>query len=135
MNFWVRIGAGLGCLMLALWLSWVLIWLLVDDWAAAGQFGDAFGAINALFTGLALAGVIIAMLMQREELKLLRKEFGRSIEAQEAQARALIITAQLNANSALLQKTASERFSEIAHLLGDQGNVSHTVDEPSKYRS
>ncbi len=135
MNFWVRIGAGLACLMMALWLSWVLIWLLVGDWTAAGQFGDAFGAINALFSGLALAGVIVAMLMQREELKLIRKELGQSSEAQEAQAKALIITAQLNANSALLQNKASERFSEVAHLLGDQENFSDIVGEPSKKRS
>ena len=39
-----------------------------------GQFGDTFGAINALFAGLAFAGVIWAIVLQREELGLQRKE-------------------------------------------------------------
>ena len=135
MNFWLRIGVGLGCIILALWLLWVLVWLLVADSEAAGQFGNMFGAINALFTGFALAGIVVALLMQREELKLQREELGRSSEAQEAQARALIVTAQLNANTALLQNKASERFSEFSHLLGDQETPSDIVGEPSDIRS
>lgn len=39
-----------------------------------GLFGDMFGASNALFTGLSFVGVIIAILLQRQELKLQRKE-------------------------------------------------------------
>lgn len=34
-----------------------------------GEFGDTFGALNALFTGLAFAGVIIAILLQREDIR------------------------------------------------------------------
>ena len=39
-----------------------------------GRFGDLFGSINALFSGLAFLGVIIAILLQRKELKDQRKE-------------------------------------------------------------
>lgn len=39
-----------------------------------GTFGDMFGSINALFSGLAFAGVIYAILLQREELGLQREE-------------------------------------------------------------
>lgn len=39
-----------------------------------GIFGDMFGASNALFTGLSFTGVIIAILLQRQELKLQRNE-------------------------------------------------------------
>ena len=39
-----------------------------------GQFGDMFGAVNALFAGLAFAGVIWAIILQKEELELQRKE-------------------------------------------------------------
>ncbi|GEJ45806.1 putative phage abortive infection protein [Chryseobacterium sp. ON_d1] len=39
-----------------------------------GIFGDMFGASNAFFTGLSFTGVIIAILLQRQELKLQRKE-------------------------------------------------------------
>jgi hypothetical protein len=41
---------------------------------AYGSFGDQFGFTNALFSGLALAGVIVAILMQSEELRLQRRE-------------------------------------------------------------
>ena len=39
-----------------------------------GQFGDAFGALTSLFNGLAFAGLIITVLLQREDLKLQREE-------------------------------------------------------------
>ncbi len=134
MNSWLRISIGLGCLVLSFWITWILVWLLVDNKAAAGQFGDTFGAFNGLFTGLALAGIIVAILMQREELKLQREELARSSEAQEAQAKTLIVTAQMNANTALLQNKASERLSEIVHLLGDPEPVINMVGDLSEKR-
>lgn len=39
-----------------------------------GVFGDQFGAVNALFSGLAFCGVIIAILLQRKELKAQQEE-------------------------------------------------------------
>lgn len=42
--------------------------------AKSGVFGDSFGALNALFSGLAFAGLIIAILYQREDLILQRNE-------------------------------------------------------------
>lgn len=39
-----------------------------------GTFGDMFGSVNALFSGLAFAGIIFTILLQRKELKLQREE-------------------------------------------------------------
>ena len=39
-----------------------------------GLFGDQFGSINSLFSGLAFLGLIIAILLQRKELIDQRKE-------------------------------------------------------------
>jgi len=39
-----------------------------------GTYGDMFGTINSLFSGLALAGIILTILLQRKELKLQRDE-------------------------------------------------------------
>lgn len=39
-----------------------------------GVMGDLFGAVNALFSGLAFAGLLITILMQSKELKLQRDE-------------------------------------------------------------
>lgn len=38
-------------------------------WTHRGVIGDSFGAINALFSGLAFAGVIFAILLQRADIK------------------------------------------------------------------
>jgi hypothetical protein len=40
-----------------------------SDWTKSGTFGDTFGALNGMFSGLALAGVIVTILIQRTELK------------------------------------------------------------------
>lgn len=90
---------------------------------ARGQFGDMFGGLNAIFSGLAFLGVIYAVLLQRtelelqrKELELTRKELARTAEAQELsqkelskQAISLKATAKLNGLSALLQRYSSLR--------------------------
>lgn len=43
-----------------------------------GTFGDQFGAVNALFTGLSLAGIIITLWQQQQELNAQRREFMTS---------------------------------------------------------
>ncbi len=54
-------------------MSWLTVfpvmryWVKVDS-ATAGQIGDMYGAVNALFTGLALAGLFYTITLQREEL-------------------------------------------------------------------
>jgi hypothetical protein len=40
----------------------------------AGEVGDIFGAANSLFSGLAMAGIIFTILLQKKELKLQREE-------------------------------------------------------------
>lgn len=35
----------------------------------SGTFGDAFGALNALFSGLAFSGVLVTLLLQRKDLE------------------------------------------------------------------
>ena len=46
-----------------------------DQGIQAGTFGDQFGAINALFSGLALAGVIYTLIQQQKEMQAQRREF------------------------------------------------------------
>lgn len=49
---------------------------IFSDWAKSGTFGDTFGALNTFFSGLALAGVIVTILIQRTELKYQRTELS-----------------------------------------------------------
>lgn len=50
-----------------------------------GQFGDMFGAVNALFSGLAFAGLIITLILQRRELELQRQELALTRKEMEDQ--------------------------------------------------
>ncbi|MGR3628800.1 MAG: putative phage abortive infection protein [Sulfitobacter sp.] len=43
-----------------------------------GTFGDVFGAVNSLFTGMAFVGVIYSITMQREELGIARSEMQQT---------------------------------------------------------
>jgi hypothetical protein len=57
-------------LVFLLWgISWLLISTCLNDWKDRGTFGDMFGAVNSLFTGLAFAGLIYTIYLQREELE------------------------------------------------------------------
>lgn len=94
----------------------VLLRLFLGSWQEGASFGESFGAINALFSGLALAGVIYTVFLQREELALqrheltlTREELRRSAVAQEKsekalerQAEAAFVTARLNTVNNLL---------------------------------
>ena len=64
-------------LIMAVIVIYALSWALVDyyiDHNERGIFGDKFGAVNALFSGLAFAGLIFTIVLQRKELSLQREE-------------------------------------------------------------
>ena len=74
----------------------VLCYFILKDNPKRGTFGDMFGSVNALFSGIALAGIIFTIYLQKEELRLqrlelkeTRKELKRSAEAQEKSEEAL----------------------------------------------
>ena len=78
-------------LTIAVWfLSALAILYFIDDWGARGTFGDLFGAVNALFSGLAFAGLLYSLLenkrqimAQQEELILNRQELLKARKIQE----------------------------------------------------
>ena len=49
------------------------VWCISSKGEERGEFGDMFGAVNALFSGLAFGGVLITLVMQKHELRLQRK--------------------------------------------------------------
>ena len=53
----------------------------LTDLSDRGSFGDSFGSVNALFTGLAFAGVVFTILLQIRELRLQRADFLKQLEA------------------------------------------------------
>jgi hypothetical protein len=95
-----------------LWsLNWILLLKFGGNDTEKGQFGDMFGSVNALFSGLAFAFLIYTIWLQREELKLQREELKLQREALELQvvelkrqANELEKTSDLQAKTLNLQK-------------------------------
>ncbi len=61
-----------------LWAASLLLIPIFKEHNERGAFGDMFGAVNALFSGLAFAGIIISILLQNKELKLQREELEQT---------------------------------------------------------
>lgn len=79
-----RIYLIIGALVLIL-ILWFTSWYYIDSillpsngnevpFSDRGAFGDKFGFINSLFSGLALTGIIISIFFQQKELSLQRNE-------------------------------------------------------------
>ncbi len=101
----------------------VLIWaaggVLVYHWKAPADrasFGEMFGAVNALFSGLAFAGVICAILLQREDLALQRNELQLTREQHAASAKANQAAAKSLADQARLQLRSAQLDALTAQL-------------------
>lgn len=80
-----------------------------------GQFGDSFGLVNSLFSGLAFAVLIVTLWMQKEELQDQRKVLKLQQEELELQRKelegstdALQLTSFLSALTALHQRYESQ---------------------------
>jgi hypothetical protein len=85
--------------VILLWIaSAVCIIFFLDDWSNRGTFGDLFGAVNALFSGLAFAALIYTIILQREEIKQNREEIVLNrkelVKASKLQQKAQIVLSQ-----------------------------------------
>ena len=114
-----------------------IIYLRLDTWNSRADFGEMFGAVNTLFSGLAFAGVIYAIFLQRRELELQRNELEmtraelrRSAAAQENseraladQAQALTMTAKLNA----LNSFIGAQKNKLELMRGEGTHYSHDI--------
>lgn len=64
-------------------LLWNIPFVSVPGQVREGVFGDSFGTLNALFSGLAFSGVLITLLFQRKDLSETRSQITRQqIESQ-----------------------------------------------------
>lgn len=71
---WWLFFAPVGVIAVWLLVGLVLPTCLHAEGNGRGTFGDQFGAVNALFSGLAFGGVIIALWLQQRELRIAIKE-------------------------------------------------------------
>lgn len=59
-------------------IAWFLINRFIPCPGNRGLFGDQFGVVNALFSGLAFAGLIITLILQNKDLSLQREELEQT---------------------------------------------------------
>ena len=73
--------------------------VMFDNWEDRSRFGEMFGSVNTLFSGLAFAGVIYTILLQRKELESQR-------ESQEKSEQLMVLTARLSALNSLVEASS-----------------------------
>lgn len=57
-------------------ILWLISYLLLKNCEDRGSFGDMFGGVSALFSGLAFAGVIYAIVLQKKDLGIQSQELN-----------------------------------------------------------
>ena len=113
-----KIGFRIGAVVVFIFTVYgFLVPYFAKSWEKSNQFGGMFGGIGALFSGLALAGVVAALWLQkhsledqREDLKATPEELRRSAQAQQdtttvlhRQVEALLLAARITAEVAIMQ--------------------------------
>ena len=91
----------------------------------AGQFGDSFGVITCLFSGFAFSGVLITLLLQRDELKLQREGIERSAKEHALNKRLTALAALLGVYHELTDKKQSDLDQHLARppIPGETGLI------------
>ncbi len=104
-------------------LSLLVLFIPKVTTAETGVFGDSFGVLTSLFSGLAFAGMIITILMQRDELGLQRKELELTRNELAGQREQ-----QIAQNETLRKQNFENTFFELLKLFNDITN-SIDIDE------
>lgn len=108
---WIRLLIILFIVITVIWLGAGICANIMED--KLGSFTDIFNAINALFSGLAAAGMVITLLMQKEELGQQRQATKDGTTAQQKQTDVLnnlVHETKESANALILQKDEAERL-------------------------
>lgn len=102
-----------------------------DGSALMGTFGDSFGVLNALFSGLAFAVIVVSLVFQREDLRLQRKDLRlQHAEIKKANALADMQREEMEAQKrALEQQVATAARSAL--IASCESVLSH-LDETKK---
>ena len=77
--------------------------------AERGQFGDSYGAVTSLFTGLAFAGLIFTILLQQRDIKLQRQDFVAQLNEMERSRKEAERQSKLQEQQLQLQQQTFEK--------------------------
>ncbi len=119
--------------VIILWgTSIVLVQWLFPEIEERGQFGDSLGGVNALFAGLAFAGVIWAIILQQKELVLQRAELAlQRAELEKTREEIKGQKEQLAAQNQTLQQQSFE--SSFFQLLGLHNDIVNSMAIPQSH--
>lgn len=115
-------------------MLWLVILLFVGNFSIMftgisdterGTFGDQFGAVNALFSGLAFAGLIYTIILQRKDLKLQRRDLRQQRTEMKAQ------TAQFEKENETLriQRFENTFFNMLSQFQEIVNNISYSYHD------
>lgn len=119
---WLLLSFSIVIILWSIYIIWFPYW--IPNLGRRGQFGDSFGAINALFSGLAFACVICTLIFQMKELRLQRKELENTQQVMKGQEK------QLEAQNRTLQHQNFE--SSFFQLLSLYNSIVDTMEIPGR---
>lgn len=134
------------------WPFWLILLFVVSSWFVfvmewfpwwtekngRGTFGDSFGVVNALFSGLAFAGVICAILLQKKELELQRAEIREQKETLQKQNFESSFFQLLNMHSEIVNSMVIRgptQFETTVHGIVTASGTDHDIADPMEIRS
>ena len=88
-------------------------------WGVMGTYGDSFGVLNSLFSGLAFLGVAITLFLQYRQLNILKEQQNSNDVKQNNQIRIMALTALLNHHN-----SHTDRMHEIGNQLVEKSDSS-----------
>ena len=129
------------------WITFSVVIILVSkgfDFSLAnlGMYGDSFNILTSLFTGLAFAGVIISVRLQKEELKNVQEEFKEQTKALNYQQQEMAIQSfdnkffqMLNVFNNIIKNLNYENTNSLGKTVYDQdGMHRRCFDEREIYK-
>jgi hypothetical protein len=101
-NFWIPFIISI-FIVFSIFIYYWSFWADIDK----GSFGDSFGPLTSLFTGLAFAGLIATLWVQRQDIRVTQQEMKKSVSAQQDMANKMekeLGFARISSNLELLNK-------------------------------
>ncbi|URJ50717.1 hypothetical protein [Paenibacillus polymyxa] len=117
---------GLIIIIFTVFSIWLLLgvvsYFVFDNWTDRGTFGDMFGSVNVLFSGLAFALVLYTIHLQKQDLDIQR-------EVQKIQIKDLKLQAEATAKSA--EQLESQQ--QLLNFQVIQGTVLNLINIKNRY--
>ncbi len=105
-----------------LYLTWPISEFSVTK---SGVFGDSFGALTSLFSGLAFAGLIITIVMQKDELALQREELSLTRQELTGQREEM----EIQNETMKIQRFENTFFKQLEFLAICRNDIFHKISD------